>query len=283
MDTSTPLISVAELAAADADDCLVVDCRFDLSTPEKGHQDYRAGHVPGAVYADLNVDLSDMRKTGLGRHPLPEATDFAQVLARWGWHEGQTIVACDAGTSAMAAARLWWLLRWMGAPARVLDGGLQAWQEAGLPLETGEVTRQATRPDVRFDPEQVVYTPQLGSLLDADDVVLVDARASARYRGEQEPVDAVAGHVPGAYNRPFVNNLSTDSRWRAPQALHDEFRALIGARDPADVVHMCGSGVTACHNLLAMEHAGLRGSRLYAPSWSGWSNTPDAPVATGDA
>lgn len=285
MSTQTPLTSVAELVATDPDATLVVDCRFQLADPGQGKRDYLAGHIPGAVYANLDEDLSDLGKQGLGRHPLPEPEAFAAVLGRWGWQPGVTVVAHDAGNGAMVAARLWWLMRWMGADSRVLDGGLAAWRAAGQPLEQGEMprSRTPTQPVVSFDPDKVLFTPQLRHGLDVGDVLLVDARAAPRYRGESEPIDPVAGHVPGARNHPFAGNADTDQHLRPSAELRAQFEQVIEGYDPASVVHMCGSGVTACHNLLAMEHAGLHGSRLYAPSWSGWVSDPDNPVATGSA
>jgi len=281
MNAPSPLIDVAALAATDPATTLAVDCRFQLADTEQGRQAYRQGHIPGAVYAHLDEDLSDPGKQGLGRHPLPEPQAFAAVLGRWGWKPGTTVVAYDAGNGALAAARLWWLMRWMGAEARVLDGGLAAWAAAGKPLEQGETARPHTQVTVRFDPGMVLFTPQLRRELAADEVLLIDARAAPRYRGESEPIDPVAGHVPGARNHPFAGNVDAGQRWRPAAELCGEFEQLTAGRDPASVVHMCGSGVTACHNLLAMEHAGLHGSRLYAPSWSGWVGDPDNPVATG--
>ncbi len=283
MTTQSPLISVAELAAADPDAILVVDCRFQLADPAQGRRDYLAGHIPGAMYASLDQDLSDLRKQGEGRHPLPEPAFFAASLGRWGWQPGMTVVAYDAGAGAMTAARLWWLMRWAGAPARVLDGGLAAWRAAGKSLQQGEVARTPTDVQVRFAPSMVVSSAELREGLATGDTVLVDARAAARFRGETEPVDAVAGHVPGARNRPFAGNVDGEQRWRPAVELRHEFIRLLDGRDPACAVHMCGSGVTACHNLLAMEYAGLHGSRLYAPSWSGWISDPANPVATGQA
>lgn len=282
MNARSPLINVAELAAADPATTLTVDCRFQLADTEQGRKAYRQGHIPGAAYAHLDEDLSDPGKHGLGRHPLPEPEAFAAVLGRWGWKPGVSVVAYDAGNGALAAARLWWLMRWMGAEARVLDGGLAAWTAAGKPLERGdEAARPRTQVTARFNPDMVLFTPQLRNELDADEALLIDARAAPRYRGESEPIDPVAGHVPGARNHPFAGNVDGDQHWRPAAQLRGEFEPLIEGRDPAGVVHMCGSGVTACHNLLAMEHAGLHGSRLYAPSWSGWVSDPDNPVATG--
>jgi len=276
------LISAAELAALPPGEVLVVDCRKDLADPAKGRRDYLAGHIPGAVYAELDTDLSDLslQSQGLGRHPLPSATAFAAVLGRWGWRPGLQVVAYDAASGALAAARLWWLLRLAGERAvAVLDGGWAAWQAAGLPVETTAPQRVPTMATVQFDPAQVVLDHT--ALHAAPAPLLLDARAAPRYRGDTEPLDPVAGHVPGARNRPFADNLAADGRFKSAAELKSEFLAVLGARAPADVVHMCGSGVTACHNLLAMEHAGLAGSRLYAPSWSGWVSDRSRPVAAG--
>ncbi len=284
MGAPAAVIGVAELAGRDPASVLVVDCRFGLGDPAQGRRDYLAGHLPGAVYASLDEDLSDLHQgdRGLGRHPLPEPDAFAAALGRWGWHDGMTLVAYDAGSGAMAAARLWWLMRWTGAPACVLDGGIAAWRASGRKLESGESASIATHPRVAFAAARVLSTSALRERLARRDITLIDARATPRFRGEQETVDPVSGHVPGACNRPFSNNLDDDGHWKPPQQLAAEFRALIGGRDPTSVVHMCGSGVTACHNLLAMEHAGLHGSLLYAPSWSGWISDAANPVATGD-
>lgn len=283
MNDNSPLMGIEELAAADRATVLVVDCRFGLADPAQGARDYAAAHIPGAVYASLDHDLSDLTKTGLGRHPLPEPEAFAATLGRWGWQPGMPVVAYDAGWGAMAAARLWWMLRLVDAQARVLDGGLAAWLAAGQAVEAGAVTRAPTRVAIGFDKRQLLYTPLLREALTAGDILLIDARAAARFRGENEPVDPVAGHVPGAINRPFAGNVDASQRWRPAAELRTQFDALLGGVESARVVHMCGSGVTACHNLLAMEYAGLHGSRLYAPSWSGWIADKANPVATGAA
>jgi thiosulfate/3-mercaptopyruvate sulfurtransferase len=204
------------------------------------------------------------------------------VLGRWGWRPGLQVVAYDAGSGALAAARLWWLLRLVGERAvAVLDGGYAAWQAAGLPAETAVPARTPTQATIRFDPAQVVLDH--AAVTHRPDQLLLDARAAPRYRGDTEPLDRVGGHVPGARNRPFADNLAADGRFKPADELKREFLAVLGDRAPSQVVHSCGSGVTACHNLLAMEHAGLAGSRLYAPSWSGWVSDPARPVATGDA
>ncbi|MCX7514787.1 sulfurtransferase [Frateuria hangzhouensis] len=287
MSLHTTLIDTATLAALPPDEVLIVDCRADpagagAADPDKAGREYREGHIPGAVHASLEHDLSDLGRQdqGLGRHPLPLERAFSAVLGRWGWRAGLQVVAYDAGSSALAAARLWWLLRLAGVQqAAVLDGGLAAWREAGLPLEAGTVQRTPTDVDLRFDARQAITDH---AALHADPApMLLDARAAARYRGDSEPLDRAAGHVPGARNRPYADNLGSDGRFKPPARLRDEFSAVLGDTSPEKVVHMCGSGVTACHNLLAMEYAGLHGSRLYAPSWSGWLSDPSRPIATG--
>lgn len=277
------LVSTSELAALQArGDVLVVDCRFDLADAGKGERDYLVAHIPGAVYAHLDHDLSDLSLRGLGRHPLPDDARLTAALSRWGWRPGLAVVAYDDANGALAAARLWWLLRLAGHPrVAVLDGGLAAWRAAGLPLETGPVQRAPSDVQVHLDRAQIVGIDELERRRAAGGLLLLDARAAPRYRGEVEPIDAVAGHVPGARNRPFSDNLDASGRFKAAAELRREFEALLAGHAAGAVVHMCGSGVTACHNLLALEHAGLAGSRVFAPSWSGWISDPARPVATG--
>lgn len=286
MSLHTTLIDAATLAALPREQLLIVDCRVDLADRSRGQQDYQEGHIPGALFASLDEDLSDLSRQseGLGRHPLPLESAFNVLLSRWGWQPGMQMVSYDAANGALAAARLWWLLRLVGVrDVAVLDGGYAAWLAAGLPVERGPApARTATKVSLRYDTTQ--------SLTDHATVQsagqLLDARAAPRYRGDVEPLDRIGGHVPGARNRPFADNLDSDGRFKPPAQLRAEFLAALGwhddaAVDASQVVHMCGSGVTACHNLLAMEHAGLHGSRLYAPSWSGWVSDPSRPVATG--
>ncbi|MEO7199330.1 MAG: sulfurtransferase [Dokdonella sp.] len=282
---STDLIAAHELIELLRHDAvLVVDCRFRLDDSGAGKRDYAAGHVPGAEYADLDLDLSDLHKSGLGRHPLPDEQAFAATLSRWGWHAGMRVVAYDAAGGGLAAARLWWMLRLLGEhTVSVLDGGWQAWQEVGGAVVTDTPSRAPSSVDIAFDAGQMVGYDELQSALATQSVRLLDARAAARYRGEVEPLDAVAGHVPGALNRPHDTNIDAHGRFKSPVQLRAEFLPLIGEQAPEAIVHMCGSGVTACHNLLAMEYAGLHGSRLFAPSWSGWISDPKRPVAVGAA
>ncbi len=283
MSLKTTLIDAQALAALPAAEVLIVDCRFDLADPGKGRREFLDGHIPGAVYASLDDHLSDLTRQaeGLGRHPLPLESAFNALLSRWAWRPGLQVVSYDAGSGALAAARLWWMLRLAGVgEAAVLDGGYAAWRAAALPIESGAATaRPAGVVSLRYDASQLLLDH--AAVRDGAAGQLLDARAAPRYRGEVEPLDRIGGHVPGALNRPFADNLGADGRFKPAAQLRDEFTALLGAIAPSQVVHMCGSGVTACHNLLAMEHAGLPGSRLYAPSWSGWVSDPVRPVATG--
>jgi thiosulfate/3-mercaptopyruvate sulfurtransferase len=285
MTLNTTLIDAEGLSRLASDDVLIVDCRFDLADPTKGEREYLAGHIPGAVYASLDRDLSELslQAEGLGRHPLPLESTLSQLLSRWGWRPGMNVVSYDTAGGALAAARLWWLLRLVDAAnAAVLDGGYAAWTALDLPIETGaSAERSASKVSLHYDASRMLLDHHV--LLDsqADTMTLLDARAAPRYRGDVEPLDRVGGHVPGALNRPFADNLGGDGRFKPADQLRREFSAILGPVDPASVVHMCGSGVTACHNLLAMEHAGLMGSRLYPPSWSGWSSDPTRPVAKG--
>lgn len=275
------LISANELHALDRDDVLIVDCRFDLADADRGVREYAKAHVPGAVYADLNRDLSDLSKQGVGRHPLSNADAFSRVLSRWGWTPQTFVVAYDDAAGALAAARLWWMLRVVGSNSAVLDGGINAWTSAGFELTDAVTERTPSNVDVAYDASQIVMTDELQRLRNDARTLLLDARAAPRYRGESEPIDRVAGHVPRARNRPFSENLGTGGTFKSAADLRGAFAATIGDHASRDVVHMCGSGVTACHNLLAMEHAGLTGSRIYAPSWSGWIADDAREVAVG--
>jgi thiosulfate/3-mercaptopyruvate sulfurtransferase len=280
---SLTLIAPERLAARlHEEDVLLLDCRKDLVDAGRGPRAFAEAHLPSALRAELDSDLSDLSKRDLGRHPLPDGDEFSATLSRWGWHPARAVVAYDDAGGALAAARLWWMLRLVGATnVAVLDGGIQAWHALDLPLGNEVAAPATSSVDVRFDASQMVGYEELASGVAAGALLLVDARAAARYRGEVEPLDRAAGHVPGALNRPYADNLDVHGRFKAPALLRAEFGGLIGDADPRRVVHMCGSGVTACHNLLAMEHAGLAGSRVFAPSWSGWSSDPSRPIAIG--
>jgi thiosulfate/3-mercaptopyruvate sulfurtransferase len=280
----TTLIGAADLAAASGDaDLRIVDARFALSDPGAGRAGYAESHLPGAVYADLNQDLSDPDKRGAGRHPLPDDAAFASKLGEWGIGPGHQVVVYDAGDGSMAAARFWWMLKLLGhSRVAVLDGGLAAWREQGLP-ETAAIpdVQDTSAYPARFDWHRIAAAEEIQERLDEDSGWLFDARAAERFRGEVEPIDPVAGHVPGALNRPYAENLQT-GRFKSSAVLREELLPMLAGRDPADAVLMCGSGVTACHLLLAFEHAGLHGAKIYAGSWSGWISDPSRPIAKGD-
>ena len=258
----------------------IVDVRFALMDPPAGRKAYEASHLPDAIHADLNRDLSDLSRVGEGRHPLPDAGAFAGKLGEWGIAPHHQVVAYDAGDGSMAAARLWWMLKLLGHErVAVLDGGLAAWRAQGLPE-----TDSASEPipelpyPASFDASRIATADEVRSRLDEATGWLLDARAGERFRGEVEPIDPVAGHVPGAVNRPVADNLEA-GRFKSRQQLLAEIAPLMASHDPHEVVLMCGSGVTACHLLLALEHAGLQGARVYAGSWSGWISDPSRSVA----
>jgi thiosulfate/3-mercaptopyruvate sulfurtransferase len=262
-------------------DWVVVDTRFDLSDPSAGRAAYAKAHIPGAHYAHLDDDLADPVRPDTGRHPLPDPTVLAAKLGNWGLDDAAQLVVYDESGGAIAA-RLWWLSRWLGHDAAaVLDGGLVAWRELGLRLDAEEPVARQRRMTLRLRPELLITTPELVDALEAEEVLLVDARAGARFRGEVEPIDARAGHVPGAVSLPFQENLGAGGRFRDARDLSQRYQKVLSGRDPAELVSMCGSGVTACHNLLALEHAGLRGARLYVGSWSEWIRDPQRTIATG--
>ena len=285
MNGWSTLVSPPELAAGlGRPGLVVVDCRFALGDPGAGERAHAESRIPGAVYAHLDRDLSDHRKRGRGqgRHPWPDAADFTARLGAWGIDGDTQVVAYDDANGALAAARFWFLLKALGHErVAVLDGGWSAWLAAGLPVETTPPAPPApTRYDGGFDGGRLLGPAEVQRALDAGDPLL-DARAGPRFRGEEEPLDSAAGHVPGARNRPFADNLE-DGRFKPAERLAREYRDLLAGRDPARAIAMCGSGVTACHLLLAMEHAGLAGARLFTGSWSGWIEDPSRPVATGD-
>jgi thiosulfate/3-mercaptopyruvate sulfurtransferase len=271
----TTLVSTHELAAHR--EWRVFDCRHDLAQPALGEQQYREAHIPGALFAHLERDLSAAKTGRNGRHPLPDPAVFLAWLGRQGLQPEDQVVCYDAGNGA-TAARLWWMLRWIGhETAAVLDGGLAKWLAEKRPV-TAEVPRFAHS---EYPPRHA--RPSAVDVSEVEkrrnDMLLLDARAPARYRGEHEPIDPVAGHIPGAKNRFNADNLNPDGTFKVGETLRKEFLQVLGDRPPAEVVHYCGSGVSACHNLLAMEIAGLTGGKLYPGSWSEWSADPKRPIA----
>jgi thiosulfate/3-mercaptopyruvate sulfurtransferase len=278
----TPLINAETLQAhlAGAAPLVLLDCGFDLSDPTAGQRAFVAGHLPGAAYAHLDRDLAGPKNGRNGRHPLPTREAWGSTLGRWGIAPGVAVVAYD-DQGGVYAARAWWMLRWAGhAEAAVLDGGRGAWLAAGGALVQGDLPRRAAGahyPVAAWPAMAAVDTPALQQRL--ADVAVLDARAPERFRGEVEPFDPVAGRIPGARNRFFKLNLGEDGRFKPAAVLRAEFEALLGGRE---AVHQCGSGVTACHNLLAMAVAGLDTGALYPGSWSEWCSDPARPVARGD-
>jgi thiosulfate/3-mercaptopyruvate sulfurtransferase len=275
----------AEQTAAHLDDpqWVICDCRHDLANHSAGYKAYRAGHIPGARFLHLDVDLSGP-KTGLtGRHPLPHPATFCLRLGALGISNNTQVVAYDE-TGGVYASRLWWMLRWVGhSKVAVLDGGWQAWTKAGLPVTVAQPAVEPTTFNGKAQTQIAVDSAQLLANLQDRKSLVVDVRSSDRYRGENETLDPVAGHIPGAVNRFFKHNLEADGRFKAPVVLKQEFGTVLDGHAPDTIVHQCGSGVTACHNLLAMEVAGLAGSRLYPGSWSEWVSDRRRPVARGDA
>lgn len=272
----TTLIEAKELATHYANpDWALLDCRFDLARPGWGSQVYSAGHIPCSIHCDLDRDLSGPVTAGSGRHPLPSPESLARTLSRWGIDGRVQVVAYDQNTGAYAA-RLWWLLRWLGHQrAAVLNGGFAAWQQTDLPVSTQPGIRAPRTFIAQIVPSAVVTTADVdrwvrGGELARGDETLLDARSADRFAGENETLDPVAGHVPGARNHPFALNLDANGRFLAPDALRVRWIETLRGKSPAQAVSMCGSGVTACHNLLALEAAGLPGARLYAGSWSEW-------------
>ncbi|WP_096349214.1 sulfurtransferase [Robbsia andropogonis] len=281
----TTLIDAAALSArivADAASLLIIDCRADLLDPEAGPRVFAERHLPGAHHLNLESDLSGPKTQGSGRHPLPDRETLAATLARLGMRADTQVVAYDA-QGGMYAARLWWLLRWLGHEAvAVLDGGMPRWESHG-----GLVEFSAPRPTVPGD--FAAGTPLVSAVdtatvlrnIDSGDHLVIDARASDRYRGENETIDPVGGHIPGARNRFFKHNLDEQGQFQSPAALRSAFLSVLDGTPPDAAIMQCGSGVTACHNLLAMEVAGLPGAALYAGSWSEWIADPSRPVVTG--
>lgn len=277
----TTLINAQELAQLGTPEWRLFDCRFDLAAPHSGRQAYDQGHLPGAFFLDLEQDLSSPPNGLNGRHPLPDPQYLADKLGSLGVGPDTQVVAYDA-SGGMFAARLWWMLRWLGHDrVAVLNGGLQAWTALGQPLTAIEPMAVARSFVPHLRSGLKVDASYVQSHLGSPEMILIDARAPDRFRGENETLDPVGGHIPGAINRFFKDNLGPDCCFKQASELQEEFGKLIKGGDAHNVVLQCGSGVTACHNLLAMETAGLDGARLYAGSWSEWCADPARPVATG--
>ena len=271
------------------DDVIVIDVRHQLYDPAWGGAAYREGHIPGALFANLDRDLSGPVTGRNGRHPLPCPDIFRQFLAENAIDGSRQVVVYDQDNGSFAA-RLWWMLnKWLGLKcAAVLDGGLAAWIAAGQPLESGTAAPKAQKLTGLASASNAptgrpVTIQQMRDNIETSEFLVIDARGAERYLGQVEPMDPVAGHIPGALNRPFPTNLAADGHFKSPDVLKGEWLELLQGYAPADIVHHCGSGVTGCHNILAMEHAGLSGSRLYAGSWSEWSSHPENPMVTGPA
>jgi thiosulfate/3-mercaptopyruvate sulfurtransferase len=278
----TPLIDAATLQGLLAGEAplVLLDCGFDLADPTAGERAFAAGHLPGAAYAHLDRDLSGTKTGHNGRHPLPAREAWAATMGRLGIAPGVPVVAYD-DHGGVYAARAWWLLRWAGhARSAVLDGGRSAWRAAGGAVVAGDRPRRAAQAPCPLPAAAGMPSIDTATLLQPwTAVTLIDARAPERYRGEVEPLDPVAGHIPGALNHFFKLNLADDGRFKPAAQLREAFAALLDHREGRTVVHQCGSGVTACHNLLAMEAAGLRPGVLYPGSWSEWCADPARPVA----
>lgn len=292
------LISVEQLQRLQAAGAplMVFDCSFDLMRPGDGEAQYRSSHIPGAFYAHFDRDLSAHDLVGAdgrrqrhpnavcgGRHPMPRRERIPEWLSAIGFRNDMQAVVYDR-SGATYCGRLWWMLKWVGHEAvAVLDGGMQAWQAAGGPSASGA---EPSLPPARFtlgsELRSLVTVDRVLDRLGRPEQTIIDARGAPRYRGESEPVDPVAGHIPGALNRPFADNLGPDGKFKPPACLREEFERLLGGRDPASVVHQCGSGGSALNNALAMEYAGFPPASLYAGSWSEWCRDPDRPCESGD-
>jgi thiosulfate/3-mercaptopyruvate sulfurtransferase len=279
----SPLIATQELhGLLGTPGLLVVDCRFELGNALAGRMAYDTGHIPGAVFASMDEDLAGPRRAGSGRHPLPSPAAFAASLSRWGFTPSSRVVAYDQANGA-SAARLWWMLRATGhAGVQLLDGGFAAWLAEGRAIDA-VVPRPAPTTVIEREFDGVVSSAEVMAGLAGSHITLVDARAPDRFAGQNETVDPVAGHVPGAVNLPFAGNLTPASRFKDAAALRLRWAPVLQKAQQAPIVAMCGSGITACHNLLALELAGHRGARLYAGSFSEWITDPSRPVMAGES
>ena len=274
-------IEVAQLRpVVGSQECRIIDCRFDLMQPEQGYTEYLAGHIPAAVYADLDRDLAGPVTPDSGRHPLPDPADFKTTLEAWGIDADTQVIAYDDANGALAA-RLWWMLRWMGhRQVAVLDGGLQAWCANAGQLESETPAYPTTVFSAAPDNGRVITTDEISATIgEGRELRLVDARDRLRFSGQTEPIDTVAGHIPGATNLPFSENLNAGGCWKSPDELRRMWAGLLGSDSPPPFSVMCGSGVTACHLVLAAIIAGLDEPRVYIGSWSEWIRDASRPVA----
>jgi thiosulfate/3-mercaptopyruvate sulfurtransferase len=276
------LVDVDTLAAHLADPhWVLLDCRFELTRPQWGAEGYAAGHIAGAAYAHLDHDLAGAPTESSGRHPLPDPAVFSAKARAWGISAHTQIVVHDQG-NGVYAARAWWLFRWLGhRNVAVLRGGLAAWAASGRELTTAVTERPAGNFSGVPHPQMVADVAEIEQSLSTGSLHIVDGRGADRFAGQNETMDPVGGHVPGAVNHPFVSNFTADGRWHDETALRNLWQRSLAGRDPAQVVTMCGSGVSACLNLLALETLGITGARLYPGSWSEWVRNPARPVATG--
>lgn len=281
---SNTLVTTEQLAAHLEDPGWVIfDCRFTLSDSGAGRRAYAKGHIPGAHYMHLDEDLAAPVTPETGRHPLPDPQTLVETLAACGVGVNRQVVVYDDSYGSMAT-RLWWMLRWLGHPAAaLLDGNIQKWQREMRPMTTDIPARRRGSCPGLPERSQWVSTADMEAIVAEGRNLLIDARSEMRFSGESDGIDPVAGHIPGSINWVYEENLDIDGTYLPPEALRENFQALLKGRAPHEVIHVCGSGVTACHNLLAMEIAGLPGSRLYPGSWSEWIRDPRRPVATGDA
>ncbi len=279
----TTLISTDALSRNLDSGWTIVDCRYDLKDPDWGLEQYRGAHVPGAIYASLSHDLSGQPSGTNGRHPIPPVDQVAATFGRFGIGRDTQVVMYDQDAGSFAA-RMWWMLRYLGHDGgAVLDGGWAKWVREGRPTRSGDETRKPATFTPRVRPELRRDVRDIEAIVHNRSALLVDARAPDRFEGQSETLDRAAGHIAGAVNHFYKSNLADDGTMLPPAALREKFQALLRDKRPDEAVMYCGSGVTACHNLLAMEHAGLRGTPLYPGSWSEWSSDPARPAEKGPA
>jgi len=277
----TTLISCQELIPhIGSSSWAIVDCRFDLLDPAKGEQEYLEAHIPGAVYAHLDKDLSAPPTGTNGRHPLPTVEELSTVFSQWGIEKDVQVVAYDASGGPFAS-RLWWCLRYLGHDAvAVLDGGFPSWNQAELPTSSGLENRSTSFFKSQIRPSMSATIPQVMAQIRFTSPRLIDARSPERHSGLEEPHDPVAGHIPGSINHYWGKNLDDKGNFHSREILHKQYKELLGELPTKSLIVYCGSGVTSCHNLLAMTYAGFEGARLYPGSWSEWCSDPARPITT---